>query len=49
MFQMESYESVHGWYTRFINIVNFLRELGKKFTTSEKVKKINRSLPKEWR
>ncbi|KAH9743781.1 hypothetical protein KPL70_003419 [Citrus sinensis] len=49
IFQMESYESVHDMYTRFINIVNSLEAQGKIFTNSEKVKKIIRSLPKEWR
>ena len=36
-------------YTRFIDIVNTLGALGKTFSNSEKVKKIIRSLPKEWR
>ena len=49
MFQMESYESVHDMYTRFIDIVNSLEVLCKIFTNSKKVKKIIRSLPKEWR
>ena len=49
MFQMESYESVHDVYTRFTNIVNSLEALGKTFSNCEKVKKIIRSLPKEWR
>ena len=49
MFQMESYESVHDIYTRFIDIVNSLEALGKVFTNSEKVKKIIKSLPKVWR
>ena len=34
-------------YTRFI--VSILRALGKTFSNSEKVKKIIKSLPKEWR
>ena len=49
MFQMESYESVHDMYKRFTDIVNSLKALGKTFTNCEKVKKIIRSLPKEWR
>ena len=36
-------------FTRFTNIVNTLGALGKTFSNSEKVKKIIRSLPKEWR
>ena len=36
-------------YTRFTDIVNTLGALGKTFSNSEKVKKIIRSLPKEWR
>ena len=36
-------------YTRFTNIVNTLRALGNTFSNSDKVKKIIRSLPKEWR
>ena len=43
------YESVHDMYTRFIDIVNSLEALGKIYTNSKKVKKIIRSLPKEWR
>ena len=35
--------------TRFMDIVNTLRVLGNTFSNSEKVKKIIRSLPKEWR
>jgi len=49
MFQMESYECVHDMYTRFTDIVNSLEALGKTFSNCEKVKKIIRSLPKEWR
>lgn len=36
-------------YTRFTDTVNTLGDLGKTFSNSEKVKKIIRSLPKEWR
>ncbi|KAH9671203.1 hypothetical protein KPL70_017269 [Citrus sinensis] len=35
--------------SRFTDIVNTLRALGKTFSNSDKVKKIIRSLPKEWR
>ncbi|KAH9801519.1 hypothetical protein KPL71_001066 [Citrus sinensis] len=46
---MEQKESVYSMYTRFTDIVNTLGALGKTFLNSEKVKKIIRSLPKEWR
>ncbi|KAH9762987.1 hypothetical protein KPL70_001016 [Citrus sinensis] len=46
---MEQNESVYSMYTRFTDIVNTLGALGKTFSNSEKVKKIIRSLPKEWR
>ncbi|KAH9667979.1 hypothetical protein KPL70_021252 [Citrus sinensis] len=49
LFQMEQNESVYSMYTRFTDIVNTLGALGKIFSNSEKVKKIIRSLPKEWR
>ncbi|KAH9716703.1 hypothetical protein KPL71_021554 [Citrus sinensis] len=49
LFQMEQNESVYFIYTRFTDIVNTLGALGKTFSNSEKVKKIIRSLPKEWR
>ncbi|KAH9697041.1 hypothetical protein KPL71_023435 [Citrus sinensis] len=46
---MEQNESMYSMYTRFTDIVNTLGALGKTFSNSEKVKKIIRSLPKEWR
>ncbi|KAH9697684.1 hypothetical protein KPL71_023711 [Citrus sinensis] len=49
LFQMEQNENVYSMYTRFTAIVNTLGALGKTFSNSEKVKKIIRSLPKEWR
>ncbi|KAH9780087.1 Integrase catalytic domain-containing protein [Citrus sinensis] len=49
LFQMKKNENVYSMYTRFTNIVNTLGALGKTFSNSEKVKKIIRSLPKEWR
>ncbi|KAH9744285.1 hypothetical protein KPL70_003639 [Citrus sinensis] len=49
LFQMEQNENVYSMYTRFTDIVNTLGALGKPFSNSEKVKKIIRSLPKEWR
>ncbi|KAH9681323.1 hypothetical protein KPL71_026940 [Citrus sinensis] len=49
LFQMEQNESVYSMYMRFTDIVNTLGALGKTFSNSEKVKKIIRTLPKEWR
>ncbi|KAH9744422.1 Integrase catalytic domain-containing protein [Citrus sinensis] len=46
---MEQNENVYSMYTRFTDIVNTLGALGKTFSNSKKVKKIIRSLPKEWR
>ncbi|KAH9726520.1 hypothetical protein KPL70_008287 [Citrus sinensis] len=42
-------EVVYEGRTKFTDIVNTLGALGKTFSNSEKVKKIIRSLPKEWR
>ncbi|KAH9769987.1 Integrase catalytic domain-containing protein [Citrus sinensis] len=49
LFQMEQNKSVYSMYTRFTDIVNTLGALGKTLSNSEKVKKIIRSLAKEWR
>ncbi|KAH9704623.1 hypothetical protein KPL70_011541 [Citrus sinensis] len=49
LFQMEQNENVYSMYTRFTDIVNTLCALGKTFSNSEKIKKIIRSLLKEWR
>ncbi|KAH9792467.1 hypothetical protein KPL71_004134 [Citrus sinensis] len=49
LFQMEENENVYSMYTRFTDIVKTLGALGKTFSNSEKVTKIIRSLPKEWR
>ncbi|KAH9678882.1 hypothetical protein KPL71_025892 [Citrus sinensis] len=49
LFQMEQNENVYSMYTRFTDIVNTLGALGKTFSNREKVKKIIRSLSKEWR
>ena len=47
LFQIEQNKSVYSMYTRFTDIVNTLRSLGKNFSNSKKGKKIIRSLPKE--
>ncbi|KAH9763589.1 hypothetical protein KPL70_001218 [Citrus sinensis] len=49
LFQMEQNENMYSMYIKFTDIVNTLGALGKTFSNSEKVKKIIRSLPKEWR
>ncbi|KAH9658003.1 hypothetical protein KPL70_023317 [Citrus sinensis] len=46
LFQMKQNESVYSMYPRFTDIVN---TLGKTFSNSKKVKKIIRSLLKEWK
>ncbi|KAH9677496.1 hypothetical protein KPL71_025392 [Citrus sinensis] len=46
---MEQNKNVYSMYTRFTDIVNTLGAIRKIFSNSKKVKKIIRSLPKEWR
>ncbi|KAL5540358.1 hypothetical protein UlMin_043027 [Ulmus minor] len=48
LFQMKHDESITQMYTRFTNIINDLSSLGKEYSMSEKVRKILRSLPKQW-
>ncbi|KAJ8775053.1 hypothetical protein K2173_020057 [Erythroxylum novogranatense] len=48
MFVMKEGESISTMLDRFAEIINGLGNLGKHMTDSEKVKKILRSLPKEW-
>ncbi|KAL5578208.1 hypothetical protein UlMin_019907 [Ulmus minor] len=48
LFQMKHDESITQMYTRFTDIINDLSSLGKKYSMSEKVRKILRSLPKQW-
>ncbi|KAJ8768804.1 hypothetical protein K2173_023708 [Erythroxylum novogranatense] len=48
MFVMKDGESISTMLDRFAEIINGLGNLGKHMTDSEKVKKILRSLPKEW-
>ena len=47
LFQMKHDESITQMYTRFTDIINDLSSLGKEYTTSEMVRKILRSLPKQ--
>ncbi|KAL5556311.1 hypothetical protein UlMin_038547 [Ulmus minor] len=48
LFQMKHDESITQMYTRFTDIINDLSSLGKEYLMSEKVRKILRSLPKQW-
>ncbi|XP_012844683.1 PREDICTED: uncharacterized protein LOC105964724 [Erythranthe guttata] len=48
MFNMEQEESISQMYGRFMEIINPLTALGKIYSQSEQVKKILRSLPREW-
>ncbi|XP_038882257.1 uncharacterized protein LOC120073484 [Benincasa hispida] len=48
LFKMDANETISEMFTRFTNIVNALKGLGKSYTTSENVRKILRSLPKSW-
>ncbi|KAL5544086.1 hypothetical protein UlMin_007870 [Ulmus minor] len=45
---MKHDESITQMYTRFTDIINDLSSLGKEYSISEKVRKILRSLPKQW-
>ena len=48
VFRMEPNESIKCMYTRFTDIINGLKSLGKSYTNSELVRKILRSLPRTW-
>ena len=48
LFLMKKDENISEMSTRFTNIINFLKSLGKAFTNEENVRKILRSLPKRW-
>ena len=48
MFKMEPTESISEMYTRFTNIVNGMRSLGKIISNGELVNKLLRSLPASW-
>ncbi|KAL5578770.1 hypothetical protein UlMin_011212 [Ulmus minor] len=48
LFKIKHDESIKQMYTRFTDIINDLSSLGKEYTTSEMVRKILRSLPKQW-
>ncbi|XP_058001821.1 uncharacterized protein LOC110631778 isoform X2 [Hevea brasiliensis] len=48
LFEMKAGESIVDMSTRFADLVNLLKALGKKFEEAELVKKILRSLSKSW-
>ncbi|XP_058005380.1 uncharacterized protein LOC131181351 [Hevea brasiliensis] len=45
---MKSNETISEMYNRFVEVLGGIKSLGKTFTNEELVKKILRSLPKEW-
>jgi len=48
LFKLDANESIGDIFTRFPNILNALKNLGKIYSTPENVRKILRSLPKSW-
>jgi hypothetical protein len=48
LFCMKSEECISEMFTRFTNIINSLKALGKCYTNVENERKILRSLPKHW-
>lgn len=48
LFRMKPSETIGDMYTRFTDVVNSLKGLGKSFSDFELVNKILRSLPKSW-
>ncbi|CAL9079475.1 unnamed protein product [Musa textilis] len=48
LFRMTPSETIDDMYTRFTDVVNSLKSLGKSFSSFDLVNKILRSLPKEW-
>ena len=48
LFKMELVESITQMFTRFTDIINGLKSLGKEYTNSELVRKILRSLSRTW-
>ena len=48
LFRIKPSESIGDMYTRFIDVINGLKALGKGFSNFELVTKILRSLPKNW-
>ncbi|XP_057496707.1 uncharacterized protein LOC130781518, partial [Actinidia eriantha] len=48
LFKMESSETISEMFTRFTDIINGLKSLGKVYTNVEMVRKILRCLPRSW-
>ncbi|XP_020101440.1 uncharacterized protein LOC109719276 [Ananas comosus] len=48
LFKMEESESISNMFTRFTNIINSLKALGKDFPQSDLVRKLLRVLPRSW-
>ena len=48
LFKMELNESIIGMFTRFTDIVNNLKSLCKSYSNSDLIRKVLRSLPREW-
>ncbi|XP_028105171.1 uncharacterized protein LOC114304192 [Camellia sinensis] len=48
LFKMKPDENISQMFTRFIDIINSLKSLGKTYTNVEIVRKVLRSLPKSW-
>ena len=48
LFKIEHDKSITAMFTRFTDIINGLKSLGKSYTNSELVRKILRSLPRTW-
>ena len=48
MFKMKTEESITKMFTRFTDIINRLKSLGKVYSNSEQVRKILRSMPRNW-
>ncbi|XP_045791328.1 uncharacterized protein LOC123886036 [Trifolium pratense] len=49
LFEMSNSETIDQMYGRFTVIINELNSLGKKYTTHERIRKLLRCLPEEWR
>lgn len=48
LFKMKPHESIKDMFTRFTDIINGLKALGKTYANTEQVRKILRCLPKSW-
>ncbi len=49
LFRMENSESITEMFTRFTDIINGLKSLGRSYSNSDLVRKILRSLPRAWK